>query len=285
MILVVGATGSLGGAIAQGLLAKGKKVRVLARAGSNASALTAKGAEAVAGDLKDPATLGKVCAGVDTVVTTANSILRGGPDTVESVDLAGTKNLIDAAKAAGVKHFIFVSALGAAENHPVPLFQAKAKNEAHLKSSGMAWTILAPNLFNEVWVGMVVGMPLGQGKPITLVGEGKRKHAFVSTADVAAFAIAAVDNPAAHGQFIPVAGPDALSWRDVVAAFEKATGASLPVSWVAPGAAVPGLPEMMSQTLAALETFDSIVPMADIAAKYGVKQTTMAEFAAAATRK
>ncbi|MBI1947874.1 MAG: SDR family oxidoreductase [Deltaproteobacteria bacterium] len=282
MILVVGATGSLGGAVAQGLLAKGKKVRVLTRAGSNAAALTAKGAEAVTGDLKDPASLAKACAGIDTVVTTANSVLRGGADTVDSVDLTGNKSLIDAAKAAGVKHFVFVSALGAAENHPVPIFQAKAKTEAHLKSSGMAWTILAPNFFTDIWVGMVVGMPLSQGKPITLVGEGKRKHAFVSNADVAAFAIAAVDNPAAKNQFIPIAGPEALSWRDVVAAFEKAAGKSLPVSWVAAGTAVPGLPDMMWQTLAGMETFDTVLPMADTAAKYGVTQTTVAQFAAAA---
>ena len=149
MILVVGATGNLGGIIAQSLLAKGKKVRVLVRPGSNASALTAKGAEAVAGDLKDPASLKGALAGVETVITTANSVLRGGADTVDSVDIAGNKNLIDAAKAAGVKHFIFTSALGSDVNHPVPLFQAKAKTEALVKDSGMTWTILAPNFFTD----------------------------------------------------------------------------------------------------------------------------------------
>lgn len=284
MILVVGATGNLGGAITQTLLAKGMKVRVLTRPGSNAQALTAKGAEAVTGDLKDAASLVKACAGIDTVITTANSVMRGGADTVDSVDLGGNKNLIDAAKKAGVKHFIFTSALGAAENNPVPLFAAKGKVETHLKNSGMAWTILSPNFFTEVWVGMVVGMPLSQNKPITLVGEGKRKHTFVSASDVAAFAVAAVDNPAAKNQQIVIGGPESLSWRDVVATFEKTFGKTLPVSWVAAGQPVPGLPDMMWQTLAAMETFDSALDMSKTASTYGVKQATMAQFAQSAKK-
>lgn len=78
MILVVGATGNLGGSIARALLAEGKKVRVLVRPGSSYAGLVRDGAEPVTGDLKDPASLQAACAGVDAVVTTANAIGRGG---------------------------------------------------------------------------------------------------------------------------------------------------------------------------------------------------------------
>jgi len=137
MILVVGATGQLGGLIARMLLGQGKPVRVLVRDGSSYDELVTAGAQAVTGDLKDPDSLRAACAGVDAVVSTANSTARGGADTVETVDRAGNRNLIDAAAAAGVRHFVFVSAIGARPEHPTPLLRAKGEAERRLRGSGM----------------------------------------------------------------------------------------------------------------------------------------------------
>ncbi|MGI8694400.1 MAG: NmrA family NAD(P)-binding protein [Geodermatophilaceae bacterium] len=91
MILVVGATGLLGAKITRRLLQQSKPVRILTRAGSPAAELSAAGAQAVTGDLKDRPSLDAAVAGVDAVVTTANSVLRGGADTVESVDRDGNR--------------------------------------------------------------------------------------------------------------------------------------------------------------------------------------------------
>ena len=85
MILVVGATGSLGGSIARGLLEQGRQVRVLVRTGSDAKLLTDMGAEPAVGDLKDRASLNAACQDIETVITTANSALRGGEDNPETV--------------------------------------------------------------------------------------------------------------------------------------------------------------------------------------------------------
>jgi uncharacterized protein YbjT (DUF2867 family) len=90
--------------------------------------------------------------GVDTVVTTANSVSRGGEDTVESVDVAGNANLIDASRAAGVGHFVFTSLLGADSESPMPLLAAKGRTEQRLRKSSLAWTVLRPNLFMDTWV-------------------------------------------------------------------------------------------------------------------------------------
>jgi len=280
MILVAGATGQLGGIITRRLLAQGQPVRILVRPQSSFQPLVEAGGLPVFGDLKDRASLDPACEGIETIITTANSARRGGEDNVQTVDLEGNRNLIDAAKAAGVKQFIFTSALGADINSPVPFIQAKAKTEAYLRDSGMMYTILAPNIYMDMWVGMVIGMPLQAGQPVTLVGEGRRKHSFVAVRDVAAFATAAVGQPEAMNQYLAIGGPDALSWRDVVATFERVLDREVPVQYVSLGEPVPGLPEgMMQQAMAGMEMYDSPLDMTEAAHTFGVKLTTLEEFA------
>ena len=128
-----------------------------------------------------------------------------------------------------------------------------------LRESGIGYTILAPTAFMEFWPAMVVGMPALRGQPVTLVGEGRRRHSFVSNRDVAAFAVAAVDHPAARNQHLAIGGPEPLSWREVVATYERVLGRSIPVEYVAMGEPVPGLPDPMPDLLAWMETYDSVV--------------------------
>jgi NADH dehydrogenase len=279
VILVAGGTGYLGGMIARRLLDGGHAVRVLVRSGSNYQPLVDIGAEPVEGDLKDRASLDAAVAGVDTIITTANSAQRGGNDNPRTVDLEGNANLIDAAQAAGIRRFIFVSALGADPDSPIPFFAAKGKTEQRLRESGMSWTILAPNIYMDVWAALVVGQPAIAGELVTLVGEGKRQHAMVATQDVASFAIAAVGNPAARNQRLVIGGPDALSWRDAAATYERLLGRPVEIRSVAPGDVVPGLPEMMAGALAGFEMFDSPVAMDDLTATYAITLTPFEAFA------
>ena len=278
MILVAGATGQLGGIITRRLLAQGQPVRILVRPQSSFQPLVEAGGQPVFGDLKDRASLDPACEGIETLITTANSARRGGEDNVQTVDLEGNRNLIDAAKAAGVKQFIFTSALGADINSPVPFIQAKAKTEAYLRDSGMMYTILAPNAFMDMWVGMVIGVPLQAGQPVTLVGEGRRKHSFIAVRDVAAFATAAVGHPEAMNHYLAIGGPEALSWRDVVATFERVLDREIPVQYVSPGEPVPALPEgMMQQAMAGMEMYDSPLDTTEAARTFGVELTTLEE--------
>ncbi len=291
MILVVGTTGTLGGMITQRLLEEKKDVRILVRHDSPAEAMAAQGmatsprvlieagARPVYGDLKDRNSLDEACKGIDTIITTANSAMRSGADTVDSVDRRGNRNLIEAAKAAGVKQFIFTSFLGADPDSPVPLFQAKAETEKALAESGLPFTILAPNFFMEDWVGMVVGIPLQAGQPVTLVGEGKHVHSLISAGDVAAFATAAIEHPAAINQRLALGGPEPLSWREVVDTFSQVLGQQLSVQFVAPGEPIPGLPDIVPGVLASMETYDSPIPMEEMARTFGVQQTTLKSFA------
>jgi NADH dehydrogenase len=258
MILVVGATGQLGSKIARGLVAQRKPVRILARRESSFQPLADIGAEVAFDDLKDPESLAAACREIDTVIATANSARKGGADTVDTVDDRGTQTLIAAAEAAGVRHFIYVSVLGATAESPVPFLAAKGRSEQRLRESGMNWTILAPNAFMESWPARVVGVPALAGRPVVIVGEGRRKHTFVAEDDVPAFAIASVGNPVAMNQRVPIGGPEALSWREVAHVYERILGRPLEIVQAAPGAAIPGIPVAVVPLLAALDTYETV---------------------------
>jgi uncharacterized protein YbjT (DUF2867 family) len=277
MILVVGATGNLGGTVTRMLLAQGQPIRILVRSQSNYQPLAEASAQVVLGDLKERGSLDAACQGVETIIATANSAARGGEDNVQTVDLEGNRHLIDAAKAAGVKQFIFVSALNADPNSPVPFIQAKGKTEDSLRESDIPYTILAPNGYMEVMVAGVVGMPAMMGQPVTIVGGGRRKHSFISASDVAAFILASIGNPAAINQKLLLGGPQPLSFRDAVAIYERALGHQIQIRSVAPGEPVPGLPLMVAHLLAGLDTYDSPLEMTETARTFGIQLTPLEE--------
>ncbi|MDQ1384572.1 MAG: hypothetical protein QOG65_1951 [Actinomycetota bacterium] len=278
MILVVGATGRLGGLITRLLLARRESVRALVRNPSECGWLTAAGATLAVGDLKDPDSLAAACSGVSAVITTANSLSRGGSDTIESVDRVGNRNLIDAAAERGVERFVFMSLLGAAAESPMPLLSAKGDVETHLRESGIPAVILQPDFFMEMLPVFVIGAPALAGEPVTLVGEGRRMHSLVSMTDVAEYAVAALDRDDAVGLTLPVGGPEPLSWRDVVAAFERELGREIAVSYVPIGAEVPGMAPLLVELLSVLETYDSPLDMSGPSARFGIKPTTLGDF-------
>jgi NADH dehydrogenase len=284
VILISGATGLLGGQITRQLLQNRQDVRILVRPNAPYQPLVEAGAQPVFGDLKDPLSLAPTLAGIATVITTATAGQRGGDDTIESVDLAGNQSLIDAAAQAGVRQFIFVSALGATPDSPVPMMRAKGMAEARLRESGMGYTILALNGIMDVMLPLIVGRLARAGQPVTLVGEGRRRHSWVAAADVAAFAVAAIGHPAAMNQRLLIGGPEAISWRDVVATYERVLGHPIAVRTIAPGELlpslppVPGLADALSGVMAFLETFDSPIEMVETARTFGVRLTPLEEF-------
>jgi NADH dehydrogenase len=277
MILVVGATGRLGGLITRLLLERGESVHALVRNPSECGWLTAAGATLEVGDLRDPASLSAACSGASAVITTANSLSSGGAD-IESVDRAGNRNLIDAAAERGVERFIFVSVLGAAPESPMPLLSAKGEAETRLRESGIPAVILQPDFFMEMLPMQVIGAPALAGEPVTLVGEGRRMHSLVSMTDVAEYAVAALDRDDAVGLALPVGGPEPLSWRDVVATFERELGREIAVNYVPIGAEVPGMAPLLVDLLSVLETYDSPLDMSGPSAQFGVKPTSLNDF-------
>ncbi|MCM3871319.1 MAG: SDR family oxidoreductase [Pyrinomonadaceae bacterium] len=233
MNLVVGATGLLGGEICRLLVAEGRPVRGLVRPTSDrvkVERLQGLGVETVEGDLKDPPSLVAACRGASAVISTASSTLsRQEGDTILSVDREGQLAVIEGAKAAGVERFVLVSF--PEMDIEFPLQTAKREVERRLRESGLAYTILQPTVFMEVWLSPALGFDAA-GARVRIYGSGHNKISWISYEDVARFAAACVDSPAARNSVIELGGPEDLSPLEVVRIFEEAGGGEFAVEHI-----------------------------------------------------
>ncbi len=233
MNLVVGASGMLGTEICRKLVEEGNEVRALVRGSidpAKRDRLKGLGAELVHGDIKDPSTLETACRGISTVISTASSTFsRQAGDSIESVDSQGQLNLVRASRAAGVHHFIFISFPPAPEDFA--LQRAKRAVERELAESGPVYTVLQPTFFTEAWLSPAVGFDVANARA-QIYGSGRNKISWISYLDVARFAAASVNNPAARSGVIKLGGPDALSPLEVVQIFEEVGGREFAVTHV-----------------------------------------------------
>jgi uncharacterized protein YbjT (DUF2867 family) len=236
MNLVVGATGSLGSEICRLLAAQGKPLRAMVRPTADAAKveqLKGLGAEIVRGDLHDPASLAVASRGATAVISTVSAVpntYQPPDNTIQNVDIEGVTNLIAAAVAAKVSHFVYTSF---SENINVesPLVRAKRTVEERLKASGLTYTILRPSYFMESWLTPMVGFDPGKSTA-AIYGTGQQRISWISRSDVAQFAVASLDNPAARNATLELGGPQALSPLEVVSIFERLSGKPFTVQCV-----------------------------------------------------
>jgi uncharacterized protein YbjT (DUF2867 family) len=227
--MLVGGTGDLGGRIAARLADHGIAFRALVRPGSDGSALEALGAELVRGDLTDRASLDRALTGGTTVVTSANAMSRmlaGATDlSFEAVDRDGNAALVHAAEAAEVERFVFVSLAGLtpAMTARSAFAMAKLRTEHLLRRSPMRSVIVRPAPFHEVWLSRTTGIDAEKHRA-TVFGHGRARATFVASDDVAEACVrlATMASPPAE---IDLGGPEAMSRREAIEAFEASTGA------------------------------------------------------------
>jgi len=235
MVLVVGATGLVGGEAARLLSAKGIGVRGLVRPSSDPTkieGLEKADVSIVRGDLRQPESLAAACRGIDAVITTVSAMPFSWQqsNTIQDVDRKGQMALIDAARKAGVRRIVYVTFPHDSANS-FPLDNAKIAAEEHLKASGLEYAVLQASFFMEVWLSPAFGFDYGSGKA-AVFGEGKNKHSWVSYRDVARTAAEAVSNSKAKNVVLPVGGPEALSPLEVIKVFGKNSGGSWQVNHV-----------------------------------------------------
>lgn len=234
MEFVVGATGVVGGEICRLLRDRGAEVRGLVRkrsAPDRVRRLEELGVNLVEGDLTDAGWMEEACRGVETLFTTASYLpLAKDEGSVDTVDRDGQARLVEAASSAGVRNVVFTSFMRY-DDVAFPLGKAKESAERAIAASGMHYTILQSTFFDEVWLTPVVGFDWANGA-VRVYGDGEQTVAFVSAADVAAYAVASVGNPRAMDRIVEVGGPDALTPHRVVSIFEAATGSSIGVEHV-----------------------------------------------------
>ncbi len=287
MILVVGATGYLGGRVCRELVAQGRPVTAMVRTGDDAARLDplrAAGVELVEGDLKDPTSLERACQGKDAVISTASSsISHQSGDTIDTVDRDGQRHLVDAAEAAGVGRFVYVSF---SKNMVTegPLTTAKRAVEEHLKASGLGYTILRCGFLMEIMVTPMVGFDYANATAV-VYGTGENPISWVSIDDVAKLAASSLDEPAARNAVFEF-GSEAVTMHEAVRIFEEVSGRSFEVQHV-PEAALEAqrvaATDLTAQSLGALMldyAHGDAIDAGPALAACPMKLTTMRDYAA-----
>lgn len=216
-VLLVGATGDLGGRTLRALQARRKAVRALVRPGSDASGIPKEGVEIVRGDMLDPPSLIPAMSGVSAVVSTAIGYSRRRKGDSLRTDIEGNRNLVDAAKAAAVPRFVLLSILACDHAPDVPHFWAKKVTEDHLQQQGIPFVILRPGAFLGAPSGryrewMLSGLQKGQVMGLT---RGSVRMTYIAPDEVARALALAVDDDRALGQRIDLGSDRPLSGEEL----------------------------------------------------------------------
>jgi uncharacterized protein YbjT (DUF2867 family) len=230
-VLVTGGTGFVGPHVVHALRTREVSVRALVRDRRRGSRLVAWGAELVEGDVTDPVSLRGAFTGVDAVVHLV-AIIRGSRPDFERVMAQGTRNVVSAAKEAGIRRFVLASALGLDERtkDAVPYFAAKWEMERAVKDSGLEHVILRPSfVFGKDGGALPTFVRLARLAPVTpIVGPGTQRLQPIWVEDVAEYYSQAVDLPAAANRTFEVGGPDAPTWNEFWDRLKRVLGVHRP---------------------------------------------------------
>jgi uncharacterized protein YbjT (DUF2867 family) len=231
MILVTGATGFVGSHLVKRLRQEGLKVRAMVRTPEKAQSLKDLGAEIVPGDISDVPSLEAAAKGCEKVLHLVGIIQEGRGFTFQSVHVEGTRNILDAAKKAGVKHFLYQSALGTREGAKSEYHRTKWEAETLVKAGGIPYTILRPSLiygpgdlFSIRLAEMIRLSPV-----LPVIGTGRSKIQPIYIEDVAS-CIAKILIDGQHlGKTYEIGGPEQLTYEEVTKAIAAALGVRRPV--------------------------------------------------------
>ncbi len=216
MLLLTGATGTIGRPLLSRLTAAGTPVRCLVRDPRRLGAERVR-VQIALGDLADHLSFRHALRGVDTVVHLA-SVIRDQPNgSIEELAGVATWRLVQAAERAGVRRFVFFSALGATPRSRPRMLRAKAVAERAVIESSLAHTIFAPSLAyspGDPFLRLLERMSWLPVMPIS--GSGDAAFQPIWAEDVADCVLAALQRPEAEGSRYELAGPQTLTYRDIV---------------------------------------------------------------------
>jgi len=225
VILLSGATGFVGGHVLKAFRAGGRPVRCLVRDPSKAKL----DAELVQGDMTDAASLRMAVEGVNTVVHLV-AVRQGKKEQFERIMSQGTRDLLAAAKDAGVGRFVLMSALGTSEESKdlVPYYGAKWEMEQAVEGAGIPYVIFRPSFVFERDGGILPTFSkLARLAPVTpITGSGTQRIQPIWAGDLAAYFDKAVDLDAATNRLFELGGPDIVSWNEFWARLKRTLGRS-----------------------------------------------------------
>jgi uncharacterized protein YbjT (DUF2867 family) len=231
MILVTGGTGFVGPKIVHRLRAEERPVRCLVRDPDGARDLAAWGCELARGDVTDPESLQRAAQGCEVVVHLV-AIIQGKPEQFERVMVQGLKNVIGAAKVAGVRRFVLMSALGTSEETKdlTPYFASKWRMEQAVKDSGLEHVIFRPSfIFGKDGGALKTFRRVVRLSPVIPVfGAGNQRVQPIWIENVAEYYAAAIDGPAAANRTFEIGGPDIVTYEELYDRIKRALGKRRP---------------------------------------------------------
>lgn len=222
MILVTGASGYVGNNLVRRLVQLGKPARAMV--GNPDKALVRLGdveskIEIVKGDVTWPETLVEWMQGVETVIHLVAISMEKGKRTYEAINTQGTINVVEAAKAAGVRRFINMCQNGADANSPYPFLRSKGIAQEYVAKSGLDWTATRPSViwgpqdeFANVQARLIKLTPI----IFPIVGDGKARFQPVYIGDVVEVLARCVDDPSTIGHEYELGGPEVLTYEEIV---------------------------------------------------------------------
>lgn len=267
---VAGATGALGRHVAIALRQRGYQVRALTRSRAHADALAAYADQVVVGDATQPATIARVFDGVERVFSclgqsVGTDFSNRGPG-YHAIDYVGNHNLLEAARASGVRRFVYVSVYGAERFPQLAYMRAHAQVAAELRSSGLGHAIICPTGFFSAFTAI---LDMAKSGSATLVGDGSARTNPIHEADLAAICAEAVAQDV--DRVIEVGGPEIVTRREIVEAAFAAVGKPVKIASMPPWSAgvmariaspfAPRVAELM-EFAGAMFTTDMIAPAA-----------------------
>ena len=208
-ILLAGATGYLGSYLLKALIEKQNQVIAIVRNPDKLINTYENYLEIKQAEVTKPDTLRDICKGIDTVISTVGITRQKDRLTYMDVDYKANMNLLKEAKIAGVKHFVYVSAINGDKYRNLKIFEAKEKFVDALKVSGLNYTIVRPNGF---FSDMKDFLQMAKSGRVYLFGSGHQKFNPIHGKDLATFI---VDNVEETNKELTIGGPDVLSLNEI----------------------------------------------------------------------
>ncbi len=224
-IFLAGGTGFVGGHVRRALLAKGHAIRLLVhKSGSGGE----PGVEEVVGDATAPQSFGGALAGCDAVVNLIG-IIRQFPRrgvTFQRLHIEATRNIVSAARQAGVKRYLQMSALGASADSSSGYFRSKSAAEEEVRRSGLDYTIFRPSVIfgpKDDFINQLVGY-LRSFPAMPVIGDGAYRMQPICADDVARCFAQALEKPETIGKSYDLCGPDRMSYNELLDVIGRAVG-------------------------------------------------------------
>lgn len=216
-IFVTGGTGFLGREVVRQLVAVGHRVVCLVRDPEKGKERLPSTVELQVGDLFDPAGYQEALQNCQAVIHLVGILVEGFGAGFEKVHVEGTRGLIGACSASGVKRFVYMSSLGSREEARSRYHQTKFRAERILRESALDWTIFRPSVIfgpNDQFVNRLARI-VRSSPFIPVIGTGSALIQPVSVRDVAGCVCLAVGNPVSKHKIYPLGGPQAYSYEEV----------------------------------------------------------------------